>query len=174
MRTQHLLSAVLAIGSIICAPIGASAGGWNCGRCEPAYYGSSPPFYAPPTYTYAQPTVTIVPRIIVQPNYVVERTYVVHPTEYLRDTAPCWFGCGDGFRIVNQGQYPAFEAGSAYYDPYWTDQRPGPYVARYPAMHRSYLEPQRRYGHVHARRTVAWSHHRTKQTPPWPNRYWSR
>ena len=174
MRTHHLLSAALVIGSIVGTPIAASAGGWNCGRCEPAYYGSSSVFYAPPTYTYAQPTVTIVPRIIVQPNYVVERTYVARPSEYLRDTRGCWSGCGDGFRIVNQGQYPAFGGGSAYYEPYWTEHHPGPYVTRYPAIHRSYYGTPRRYGYMHARRAAVWSHHRSQQTPPWPNHYRSR
>src|SRR3569832_161489 len=107
MRTRHLLSAGLAIGTIICAPVGASAGGWNCGRCE--YQASPSTIYASPTYTYAQPTVTIVPRVIVQPNYVVDRFFVVCLSVFLWVFGVCWFGCSEGFRIVNQGQYPAFE-----------------------------------------------------------------
>jgi hypothetical protein len=173
MRTRHLLSAGLAIGSIICAPIGASAGGWNCGRCD-QYQASPATIYASPTYTYAQPTVTIVPRVIVQPNYVVERTYVVRPTEYLRDNGDCWSGCSEGFRIVNQGQYPAFETEPAYYESYRTYRHSGPFVRRYRAMPRSYFE-MRRQGYRHgARHTVVWSGHQKQQTLPWPSRYRSR
>jgi hypothetical protein len=172
MRTRNLLSAGLAIGSIICAPVGALAGGWNCGRCE--YQAPPSAIYASPTYTYAQPTVTIVPRVIVQPNYVVERTYVVRPTEYLRDNRNCRSGCSEGFRIVNQGQYPAFETEPAYYEPYGTYRHPGPSVRRYPAMRRSYFETRRRGYRDGARHTVVWSGHQKQQALPRPNRYRSR
>jgi hypothetical protein len=173
MRTRHLLCAVVAIGSIFAVPVGASAGEWGCGRCQPAYYEPPSVSYAPPTYIYAQPTVTVVPRVIVQPNYVVERTFVTHPTEYVRETSPCWFGCDGGFRVVNQGQYPTFQTYAPDHDLYWTNRNPGPYVALYPAMRHSNFEMPRRNGYEYrrARHVVDWSHHHKRKTPRWSNRY---
>jgi hypothetical protein len=109
-------------GALFCAlcvatlPAPASAGGLFGGGCGPCSgYAPGQVFYAAPTYSYAPPTVTVVPHYIVQPNIIVRRTYVVRPTRYVDEVAPC-SPCGGGGFVVNQGQYsdaPAFYPGVA-------------------------------------------------------------
>jgi hypothetical protein len=106
MQIRHfLLGVLIAAVSNAALACSASAGEWafGCGACSGGY-GSGQVLYAAPTYSYAPPTVTVVPHYIVQPNYVVERTYVVRPTQYIAEGTPCFQGCGERY-VVNQGQY---------------------------------------------------------------------
>lgn len=59
-----------------------------------------------PTYVYARPTVTVVPRYVIQPNYILHRAYVIRPTRVIEEPpqVPCAFECG-GYYIVDQGQF---------------------------------------------------------------------
>jgi hypothetical protein len=105
-RLSLLLGGIAALFSISALPTIASAGDWGvgCGACG---YGFGQVFQAAPTYSYAPPTVTIVPQYIVQPNYIVRQTYVLRPTQYV-DQTPCFIGCASGY-VVNQGQYQTSE-----------------------------------------------------------------
>lgn len=100
-------TALIAFAALSLASAPAIAGDWSggCGICQPRYYGPASTYYAQPTYTYAAPTVTIVPHVVVEPNYIVQRTYVVRQDQYVGDFQSCWFGC-EPHRVVNQGQYP--------------------------------------------------------------------
>ena len=119
MRTQLALAAALGLCAVTLGPLSASANDLGCGRCGPVYNPPSAIYYAQPTYSYAEPTVTIVPHVIVQPNYIVRRTFVVRPTEYVQEAAaPCWLFCRHDFRVVNQGQYSEPE-----FAPYRSDER---------------------------------------------------
>lgn len=107
MFHRFFLITLLALGSTALLATSASAGGWGCGSCGyPAYPASIT--YAPPTYSYASPTVTVVPHYVVRPHYVVEQTRVLRPTYYIRTGAPWGCGCHcrcDGGFFVNQGQF---------------------------------------------------------------------
>jgi hypothetical protein len=168
MRPWHLKAAILGVSSVALLPLTAVAGDWGCGRGGAGYYSPGAVYYASPTYSYAQPTVTIVPRVIVQPNYIIERTYVTRPTQYVRETAPCWAACEQGFRVVNQGQYPAFSSYEGYSDiseQGWTGENPGIYSSPSLTVRRSYHAAHRDYRH-HYRRTrqvAAWTYHQRRQ-----------
>jgi hypothetical protein len=101
MRVQNIfVGGVMALCTMATLTPNAVAGGFgfDCGMCG---YGVS---YAAPTYSYAAPTVTVVPHYVVQPNYVVQQTYVLRPTQYISAPSPCLSACGAGY-VVNQGQY---------------------------------------------------------------------
>ena len=168
MRPWHLKAAILGVSSVALLPLTAAAGEWGCGRCGTGYYAPGAVYYASPTYTYAQPTVTIVPRVIVQPNFIVERTYVTRPTQYVRDSAPCWFACEQGFRVVNQGQYPAFSGYEGYSDiseQPWSGENPHIYVSRSRPARRWYHAAPRdyRYHYRRMRPVAAWTYHQRRQ-----------
>lgn len=104
MRHKYILTALVGIGSVALFTANAVAGEWGsgCGRCGYSNYSTGQVYYAPPTYSYAQPTITVYPHYVVQPNYIVHRTYVVPQTYYLRESSSYPFGGG---YLVNQGQY---------------------------------------------------------------------
>lgn len=101
MLRRIFLTILLGFGATALLTADASAGGWRCGVCGQP---SGRVYYAPPTYTYAQPTVTVVPHYIVRPHYVVEQTYVLRPTYYLGAAPVSPRRCHRGL-LVNQGQY---------------------------------------------------------------------
>lgn len=106
------------------APAGGLFGSGGCGGCGGGWGEVG---YAPPIYSYAPPTITVVPHYVVQPNYVVERTVVLRPTEYLHESG-CFLGCGGGGYLVNQGQY--------YDDPFlYSGYRSGGYYPSYRPAH---------------------------------------
>jgi len=170
MRPWYLKAAVLGVSSVILLPLTAVAGGWGCGRCGTGYYSPSAVYHASPTYTYAQPTITIVPRVIVQPNYIVERTYVTRPTQYVRDNAPCWIACEQGFRVINQGQYPAYSSYGVYPDigeQLWNGENPDIYLSPSRPARRWYRAAPGHYRYHHRTRQVAaWTSHQRRQPSP--------
>ena len=150
MRNRVFLAALIGIGSAALFATSASAGdwGWGCGSCGYSGYAASRVYYAPPTYSYAAPTITVVPHYVVQPNYVVQRTYVVHPTRYINEgpryvagPAPCATACGRGL-FVNQGQYatPAALVAAPVYGGYAAGYYAGGYRV-------GYVAPAHRYYH---------------------------
>lgn len=88
-------------------------------------------YYAAPTYTYLQPTVTVIPHYLVQPNYVVHRTYLVRPPRIVEESPlPCLFVCGNEGYAVSQGQLPVAGAAAG-----WTPYLQAP-VRRYSYRYR--------------------------------------
>jgi hypothetical protein len=157
MRRQFFLTALAGIGSAALFAGSAVAGGWGsgCGYCGYGDYPTSRVYYAPPTYSYAQPTFTVIPHYVVQPNYVVQRTYVIRQTRYISETVPCLIDCDRSY-LVNQGQYtePALVRPPAYYESY----SPGLYPRHY---HTRYLPTARRYNERHFHRTYIHPHRRS-------------
>jgi hypothetical protein len=107
---RRFISAILAGTALVTlSAYGSVAGGWGAG-CDYCDHPGDPHHsvhYARPTYSYARPTVTIVPHFVVQPHYVVHRTYVVPRTYHLTglpyaEPVVCNDNPGD---LVNQGQY---------------------------------------------------------------------
>jgi hypothetical protein len=160
IRPTALITFAAVFGA--CAP--AVAGDWSggCDVCQPRYYDSATTHYTQPTYTYAAPTVTVVPHVIVQPNYVVQRTYVVRQDQYVREVQSCWFGC-ESHRVVDQGQYPS-----------WITQEPS---QEYTAGNQADLytdEGSRFYHHRSPRRHAVYYPHPVKSQSPRSSRvYWS-
>ena len=140
--SASVIAAVFCALCIAVLPGPASAGCGGCGGYAPGQV-----FYAAPTYSYAPPTVTVVPHYIVQPNVVVQRTYVVRPTEYVHEgvgCSPCGgFGYGAGGYVVNQGQY---------------SEQPAFYPGVSVGFRSYYGAPHYRYGHYH--RYAHYSHWR--------------
>jgi len=164
MRNQLALAAVLGLCTVAFGPLSASANDLGCGRCGPVYYSPNTVYYAPPTYSYAEPTVTIVPQVIVQPNYIIRRTYVVRPTRYVQEeTTPCWLFCGDGLRIVNQGQYPSPEVAPDSGDEREevNDYRLSTFGGN-PEINRRYYRSQTRHDHV--RRVSSYSQYNVRRS----------
>jgi len=142
MRRHFFLTALAGISLAAVFTGDAVAGGWGsgCGYCGHGYFPASQIYYAPPTYSYARPTITVIPHYVVQPNYIVQRTYVIRQNHYINESAPCLITCDLG-RLFNPGRYhreSAFVAHPAGYGSY----APGFYPRRY---HTHYVSPSRRH-----------------------------
>lgn len=171
MRPRLLFLAALAGTSLAAAFAGtANAGGWGfgCGRCGYGYNQPGQVYYAAPTYSYAPPTVTIIPHYVVQPHYYVRRTYVIEQDHYVNEPAPCrplfglarlfnpGAGCGGAAVVVPSTRY---ESGApAYYS--MRSRHVAPRWRHYQRRHhRVYVDnTPRRYRH-------RWSSHRMHRHP---------
>lgn len=143
MHRRILFAALAGLGLATLFTSSAVAGGWsaNCG-CSYGYYPAGQIYYAPPTYSYAEPTVTVLPHYVIQPNYVVRRTYVVRQTQYvneppryINEPAPCPILCDLGH---------LFDNGHAVVSPPVRYESYAP--ARYPRYHHRYHRASR-YGY---------------------------
>ena len=150
MRRNFFLTAAAAISLATVSAGAALAGDWGsgCGYCG---YGNNPVggvYYAPPTYSYAPPTTTVLRHYVVQPNYIVQRTYVIRQNHYVNETGPCLFTCGLG-RLFHHGPYyggAALVAPAVGFEGYGRRVYPRHYRAHYVAPHRHY------YGRRHYQR----------------------
>lgn len=160
MKRALFIAAAIAVSAAFISPP-ALAGDWGgpCGGCMFGGYAGGATQVAPPTYVYAPPTVTIVPRYVVQPNVIVRRTYLLRPTQVVDEAAaPCVSGCG-GY-VVDQGQFYGRPAPLQPVDVTTEWQTPGAYYVRH-HRHRSYSYPQ----HYRSRYT---GYHRSQHY----RRYW--
>ena len=154
-----LCVALLADGSARACDLGFLPG---CGRCGSDGHWARGVVCAAPVYFYARPTMTIIPRVIVQPNYVVERTFVVNQTHVVREASPCWLGC-ERHLLVDQGQFeiaaPTYSAPEpypvqVYYQHYY--YRPH-YARRVARVYESHAPQKYHGGSLHLR--PYYSHH---------------
>jgi hypothetical protein len=155
MRRQIFFAAFAGLSLATLSVSSAAAGGWGA-NCGCGYYPGGQIYYAPPTYSYAEPTITVVPHYVVQPNYVVRRTYVVRqtryvnePPRYINEPKPCPILCGLD-HLFDSG--PAVVAPTVSYESYAP--------TRYPRHYRGYYHPNRRYYHSRRHRYGYSRHYR--------------
>lgn len=158
MSSRFFLKAFVGIASAALFAGNAAAGDWlsGCNFCGHTAYPTGQVYYAQPTYSYAQPTITVIPHYVVQPNYIVQRTYVVPQTRYLYESAPCPINCDQSY-MVNQGQY---QTESTLVAPPTTYETYSP--GYYPPRHRRHIiDPRRRNYGVSSYRVNRFSTNRT-------------